>query len=155
MKPVLQLNDRLLRLMSPEDRALYGQVRGDKRAGLTAEESVRHGARRDEKRQHHILMNWLLRNQVPYDRSRMDRRVTSQIGWPDFKIIYGNQILLIEMKEPGCELSTEQKKTSEFLEQTGTDYHVSYSADEAIRLVSGWLRANWRWQPVPEKGKRL
>lgn len=82
---------------------------------------------------------WLTGSGIQFRRDRMDRATTGTIGWPDFTIIIGNRVLLIEMKTEKGAVSREQKELHERFKATGTTVHICRSADAAVELVTAWI----------------
>jgi hypothetical protein len=134
------VTDNIARCMSLEDRQEHG-------VKTLAELSAR-GIRKSEKKEHSTFVNWCLLNDIPCRRDRMDKRITGNVGWPDFTLVYGNRVLLLEFKVGGNKLSDDQKQVHAHFERTGTDVMVCYSADEAIRKAKGWLWEHWHWEPL-------
>src|SRR6516165_4486691 len=122
------LPDRVLRLMSPEDRAL-GKV------GWTREECETRFATRSERGQQRLFATWLASRRMPYVQPRPDRKSGIKPGWPDFSVHAGNRSIFIEMKVQGGKLSPEQAECLELLRREGFRCEVCHSAAEAILVT--------------------
>lgn len=89
-----------------------------------------------EAKQHGIICNWLLRHKIPFIHAPTSRKVVDlPPGWPDFTIFRQsppiNEVLLIEIKVPGGQLSWEQKYWIKLL-----CVEISPSAGSAIKLAA-------------------
>lgn len=87
---------------------------------------------------HAPFIKWLREQGIPYVNPRSDQKSGIAEGHPDFTLLYGNRVLLIEMKEEKGALSTKQVKRIAELEAVGCKVHVVRSAGVAIELAAAW-----------------
>jgi hypothetical protein len=130
--------ENFLRLMSAADRKRYAAGQ------MTSEEALVRAAARAEKDEHNLYIAWLHSHDIEFFHSRMDRKVSGTIGWPDFTVIHGNRCLLGEFKVYGNKISQVQAERFDRLLRNGTEVAIWSSADEAIRKTRGWLWEHFR-----------
>lgn len=87
---------------------------------------------------HAPFITWLREQRIPYINPRSDRESTIAEGHPDFTLLYGNRVLLIEMKEEKGKLSAKQERRIAELEAAGCKVHVVRGAGVAIELATAW-----------------
>ena len=83
---VSQLNDRILKLMRPEDRKLFGK------AGMTQEEAIKKAQIKSERDLQNQIENYLRLKGIEPIRSRMDKATTNNVGTPDFLFAVGARL---------------------------------------------------------------
>lgn len=125
--PVLPSN--ILRLMSPEDRRKYAKGQ------FTPEETCERIAAGEEKLLHKQFLNWLLRHEIDYRHSRMDKRTRDQVGMPDFHVWRGTRHCFVEMKSDGGRLRPEQEAFLARQARRGTPVLVTNSYKDACNFV--------------------
>jgi hypothetical protein len=138
------IRENILRLMSAEDRAAYGN------AGLLADEASAKGARKIEKGEHELVLAWARLNAVEAIHAPTYKRSELEKGWPDFTFLWGKEFRLVEMKVSHTaskrELSADQKKVRNRLAASGIEVLVTNSALETIQALRAWLRP-LGWKP--------
>jgi hypothetical protein len=138
MKITGPIPEHILKLMPQEDRPLGP-------AGFTRKEIMELTCKKREKSMHDVFSQWLDLNGIPYIHSRMDKRSTIQIGWPDFTIVFKGKALCIEFKMDGNNLSTEQEDTINNLIYTGTPVEVCWMAGDAIEKTRDFFKLNKKY----------
>jgi hypothetical protein len=86
-----------------------------------------------ERELHEMFERWLRLREIPFVHSRMDKRTTIAVGWPDFTALHRGKGLCVEFKADGGTLSDLQKVRLLGLERAGVPYLVTTDAGEAIR----------------------
>lgn len=132
------LPDRLLKLMSPEDRQSLGK------AGTLASEAGAKCADKSEKAMQAEIQAYCDLRGWPCYRNRMDRKSTGRPGTPDFAIcvpmvnrgFYFGAFVAIECKMPGNKPSEEQLDELEKVALAFGFELVATSSKEAI----DWLK---------------
>jgi hypothetical protein len=136
----MELNDKLIELMDVKDREALG-VR-------TPEERVEKVECQAEGKEHELVMAWVRLHGLKCIHAPTTRRVHDlEPGWPDFTLVYGNRVLLLEMKV-SSKLREDQRRVIRELDAQGTEVHLTYSGDETIRHMRAWLWENFRWTPT-------
>lgn len=131
--------------MSPADRKLYGK------GGLLAQEAVDRALGKLEREEHKIVMSWCKRNGLKCIHAGTHRKVHDlEPGWPDFSLIYENQVFLAEMKVGSNTLSEDQKRVMKELALNRTIVTVTGSAAETISKMRLWLKSSFGWEPSGE-----
>jgi hypothetical protein len=87
---------------------------------------------------HRPFARYLREQGLYFLNSRSDCPSTIIEGHADFTIIHRSGVLLIEFKDVGGSLSSEQKKRKAELAATGTKVHVLRDLQTAIDLVTAW-----------------
>jgi hypothetical protein len=62
----------------------------------------------------------------------------------------GGRYLFVEMKVAQGYLSEDQKKFHQELRDQHDEVNITWSADETIRLLRGWLWEHFRWMPTQD-----
>ncbi len=130
------LSDWLLARVSPADR---------KTAGLPppiselAAKSVAKSYLKREKELQNQIVSWLRLRNVTVLWSRMDRRLTATIGWPDITFAVKGRAVALEAKLPGCEPTEDQRRVMAGLSSDGWAVKVVHSLDEARAVVESLL----------------
>jgi hypothetical protein len=134
------LSDKQRRLIPLEQRKSLGRE-----AETFADAAVRAVARSEKELQRQIV-NLLKLKGIEVNVSRMDKRKTDRVGWPDltFSITgdlrgweWGSESCAWEVKLPGENLTAEQEAMREKLTTSpnGWDYCIIHSVDEAIKVL--------------------
>ena len=89
-------------------------------------------SRKTEKQIHHTFEAWLRLNEIPFIHSRMDKKSTIRVGWPDFSIFYEGKTVFVEFKQAGGVLSPEQITVSSELISDGFQVSFKTEPGEAI-----------------------
>ena len=92
--------------------------------------------RKTEKQIHHTFEAWLRLNEIPYLHSRMDKKSTIRVGWPDFSIFYEGKTVFVEFKKPGGVLSQDQLDVA--AELLAEDFKVSVQTEPGQAIL--WTR---------------
>ena len=127
------LPDRILNLMSPEDRAKLGAE------GVTATEALAKWQGREERKIHDTIERWLTLRQLPYIHARMDQKSTIRKGWPDFTVTNAGRVACVEVKAPGGKVSADQSEVLAELIANRTPATVAFSAADAIEFFKTHL----------------
>lgn len=118
------LPDRVLTKISAENRKSLGK------AGLTAKECQERFEARSERELQALIVSDLLRREIYFSRSRMDRKTTNAKGTPDFICCMPFPLsslctfLAIECKHGSGVLSAEQEIERQKILKNNGDYHV-------------------------------
>lgn len=88
-----------------------------------------------EEQIHNALIAWLKKEKIPFIRSRMDKRTTTQIGMPDFVCFRDNRACLLEIKAGSNKLSKAQRERIMEFALARCSVRVARSVEEAI----GWI----------------
>ena len=97
--PIGPIPDHILRLMTKEDRP---------RGVLTFAEIEEKRQVRLEKELQEQVASLLRQRNIVFNCSRMDRRKTDKVGWPDFTFAVAGRACAVECKMPGENLRPEQ-----------------------------------------------
>ena len=123
--------------MDPEQRKLLGVQ--------TQDEAFEKRSKLEEGKEHDIVMAWISRHELKCIHASCKRKVHDlEPGHPDFTLLHGNRFLFVEMKTT-TKLKPDQVRVMLEHAKLGTDIHVTYSGDETIRLMAGWLWEHFRW----------
>lgn len=120
------LPNHILKLMSDKDRKSLGD------AGRTTEEINKSNDKKLEKEIHDEIIQWLNLHRIPYSHSRTDKRTTSNLGEPDFRVYHRNQVVFIEVKRGGNTPSKDQISYFEKLHQAGCTVLLCDNSKDAI-----------------------
>jgi hypothetical protein len=123
------LPSKVLRSMRREDQACYGK------AGPLREEAVGTANHRSKIEEHRIFLNWCKLNGLPRIYSRLQRRVTIELGWPDFSVFYGGLTIFFQFKI-ATRLSRDGELTIGVLREVGFEIFIVNSAAEAISIAT-------------------
>jgi hypothetical protein len=106
------------------------------RAGLVPQTPTKR-ERQAERAIHDAFEQWLSlhRDDLCWNHSRMDRKTSDRVGWPDFTIVSKGSICLIEMKRPGEKPTDAQREVHTWLNATGTPVWLCHSAAGAIETT--------------------
>ena len=102
-------------------------------------DAKRRWRKREEAKLHNDLIQDLQRRGWGYVHSRMDKPSTIASGWPDFTVIHGDRVALVEFKAPGGILSQAQKECIAELRLDGTPVLVTEDLGEAIKFLREYL----------------
>jgi hypothetical protein len=108
----------------------------------TATEEAEVFDQKSEKLIHHTFEAWLMLNEIPYVHSRMDKKSTIRVGWPDFSIFYARQTVFVEFKQAGKQLSPEQHAVRNELIAKGFEVSIHTDPGEAIIWTKAALGIN-------------
>ena len=87
---------------------------------------------KSEKLVHHTFEAWLRLNEIPFIHSRMDKKSTIRVGWPDFSIFSEGKTVFVEFKQAGKQLTPEQMAVANELISKGFEVSVQFYAGQAI-----------------------
>ena len=76
------------------------------------------------------IANYLRLNGITANQSRMDKRKTDVVGWPDFTFAVNGIPCVVEVKRPGESLTDDQKRVSSLLRENGWRFEVVTSIPE-------------------------
>lgn len=125
------LNERILKLMSPADRAKLGK------AGLLASEAEAKRVYKSEAELQGDIRQYLNLHEIEYINPPMNKKSGLPIGWPDFSLSYRGVAILIECKVEGEKPKPHQR---EMIEKLGNKKNawvviVAYSLAEVQHLM--------------------
>lgn len=127
-----ELTPEMIARMSPEDQARYAP---EGRPSFEADPHppvVTDRLEREEQRQ---FANWCLSHLYPCVWHSTAHRSKASLGCPDFVVGVKGVTLWIEFKRAPNPMTEDQKKFRDLLVGQGIDYHLVYSAQEAIALT--------------------
>jgi len=130
-----QLTDKILRLMSPEDRKSFGK------AGMTAEEALFKAKAKSERDLQKLIISYLgLKGIVPIW-ARMDKKTTTPLGTMDLLFAVRVEVAHAcawEVKMPGEEMTDEQKLMAVKMstEPNAWEWNIVTSLDQAKSLLN-------------------
>jgi hypothetical protein len=139
----LALSPHLFRLMSREDQVHYGVVADTETAPVPLLNC--HPSRkttRDERKEQGTFASWLLLQnskgrKIPFSWHATHTRSKATPGTPDFWLgINGRSLWVKFNRDCSCNLSPEQEEFRVCCACQGIEWHLVYSADEAIQLVT-------------------
>ncbi len=119
MKYTGVLPDNILRRLPPEERARLGK------SGRLSEEAIAEEKSKNEKEFQQKCVELMAQRGITVNRSRMDRKKTDVVGWPDLTFCYrtGTPAIAfpcaVECKMPGEEPEPHQKDMMEKLANEG------------------------------------
>jgi hypothetical protein len=135
MKDII-LPDRILKLMSKEDREAYAKSVGQPTAGMTAAEATAAALGKQEKWMQQEFATFCGLKGLQYRWFHMDRKNTGSPGWPDFEIILPTKMCFVELKTPTGRLSEDQERIQAALARCPAVVTiVARSLTEAIEFV--------------------
>lgn len=123
------LNERILRLMSPADRAKLGK------AGITAAEAAEKCALKDESELQSLIRQYLRLNGVEFINPDMRKKSQLPAGWPDFTFCYRGVPVGAECKIEGEKPRQEQSERLEKMQRNGWVTMVVYSVADIQQLM--------------------
>ena len=109
-------------------------------AGWTESDVEKHHADKSEKKERVHFDGWLNRNGLLWRSDRMDKRTNCRVGWPDYEIFYNGQVLLIEWKSSGQNLSQDQDNVRRDFVNLGFKYLVEYDYATATKDVTEFFK---------------
>jgi hypothetical protein len=138
----VQMSPHLFRLMSPADRARYAAVAVPDIA-LAPRLDHRPSAKTtsDERKEQGTFANWLLLQnskgrKIPFSWHATHTRSKATPGTPDFWLGINAHSMWIEFKRDcSCKLSPEQEEFRVCCAYQGIEWHLVYSAPQAIEIV--------------------
>jgi hypothetical protein len=138
-----ELNEKQQGLIDEDDRKRL-KIR------LLSEKLVQAQAGREGK-EHGIVLSWCRRNRIKCIHAPCTRKVKDlEPGFPDFMFYRGRRYLFVEMKVAQGYLSEDQKNFHQELRDQNDEVNITWSADETIRLLRGWLWEHFRWMPTQD-----
>lgn len=135
------LPNAFLSKMDKADRQPLGK------AGVTAAEAeTKNAFRREKQLQERCVAILRLRNILP-NVSRMDRRKTDKVGWPDLTFAYPRNDRFgvpcaFECKLPGCHPTPEQTKVMQHLLDNGWFVRVITSEEQFLEALKTLEKSN-------------
>jgi hypothetical protein len=131
----IEFAPHLIKLMNPQDQALYGGTPGVHPPYQEDHHAPPKTGKLERDEQKHFG-NWLLLNHYGAKVWHSTHKATTaNPGVPDFIVPIWGGTLYIEFKLPGATLSPAQLEYAHALEAKGHQLYVCYSAAEAIALV--------------------
>lgn len=127
MNPVLPEN--ILKCMDKPQRSKLGK------AGMTRDEVIQKQTLKNEAELQNQIASYLRLKGIAFSRSRMDKRSTTTLGWPDFIFCINRKPLAFECKMPGGKLKPEQLKCHEQMISNGWDVYIVTSFQHAKKLM--------------------
>jgi hypothetical protein len=104
-----------------------------------------------ERKEHNDVLNWCLLNRIKCIHAPCTRKVKDlEPGFPDFMFYRAGRYLFVEMKVAQGYLSEDQKQFHQELRDQHDEVNITWSADETIRLLRGWLWEHFRWMPTQD-----
>lgn len=88
--------------------------------------------------------HWLREREIPFLRSRMDKRPTIRKGWPDFTIFWCGRVVMVETKTETGKLSKDQKDCIAFLQKNGCRVEIARSVEQCCEVARGILTESGR-----------
>ena len=144
----LELAPHLIRLMSAEDQARYGTCPGvipvsSSQWSSSPQSSPSPSSKTDasERKEQASFANWLLLQnsngrKIPFSWHATHTRSKATPGTPDFWVGINRHGVWIEFKRDySCKLSPEQEEFRVRCAYQNIEWHVVYSAHEAIQIV--------------------
>jgi hypothetical protein len=128
--------EHIRRKMRPEDRQPLGK------AAMTMPEITAKAAVKLEKKLQEEIAGYLRMRGVTFGYSRMDKRTSYTVGWPDFTLVINGRACFLEVKRPGKKPTEEQEKIMDGLLAAGASVRVVHSLAEAIEAFKE-LSALW------------
>lgn len=123
------IHENYLRRMNLADRQALGK------AGRTAEERAARAEEKTEKAIQEEIAAWLRIHYITFNRSRMDRKATGTVGWPDFDFPYCGLPVFLEVKTLTGRLTSEQEAVHAGLRRQGGMVGVVHNLPEAIEYL--------------------
>lgn len=131
-----EVTEAIKKLMSEEDKAYFGFQDPGVHPPYAQDHHAPPKTSRLEREEQRQFANWLLlNNYTAFVWHRTDKPTGATRGTPDFIVPVLCDVLFIEFKLPGAELSQAQQEFRAGLEAKGQELYVCYSAGEAIALV--------------------
>ena len=139
----VQMSPHLFRLMSPADQARYAAVAvPDTALAPRLDHGPSAKTTSDERKEQGTFANWLLLQnskgrKIPFSWHATHTRSKATPGTPDFWLGINGRSLWVEFKRDySCKLSPSQEEFRFCCAYQGIEWHLVYSADEAIQLVT-------------------
>lgn len=124
------LPDNILRRMPKEDRRPLGK------AGVTTQEANEKAVARSEKKLQENVAALLRQRNITFNVSRMDKRKTDKVGWPDFTFAVRGRAAAFEVKRPGKEPTKEQVACMLGMIRDGWFVRVIESEHQALQALN-------------------
>lgn len=123
------LPEHVRRLMPQEAKRDLG------RAAETMPEIQARQAVKLEKELHAQFEQWLRMKGIPFGTSRMDRKSSFSVGWPDYTLCINGRAVFCELKCGANDLDPDQIAVRNALVAAGAVYRVCRSLLECIETV--------------------
>jgi hypothetical protein len=151
----LSLAPHLLPLMNSDDRARYGGATPQTESGIRDSADPSRKSSAAERKEQATFASWLLLQnsngrKIPFVWHATHKPSKATPGTPDFWVGVNARSLWIEFKrDNSCKLTPEQEEFRLACEAQRIEWHVVYSAAEAIELVRKADR--WDGSPIVER----
>jgi hypothetical protein len=114
-------------------RLMPGEVRRELgKAAMTVPEIEAQNAIKLERQLQDGIAGYLRLKGVTFGQSRMDRRTTYTVGWPDFTFVVNGRACFLEAKLPGEQPTDKQVEIMAGLEKAGAFVRVVHSLAAAV-----------------------
>ncbi len=123
------LPEHVRKLLPKESKADLGKQ------ALTMPEIDAKAAVQAEKELHRQLEQWLRLREIPFGTSRMDRKSSFTVGWPDYTLCIKGYAVFLELKTGSNDLDPEQVVIKDALERAGAIYGVCRSLAQCIEFI--------------------
>ena len=107
--------------------------------GATMPEISAEQAVKAEKEMHRQFEQWLRMKELPFGTSRMDRKSSYTVGWPDYTVCVNGRVVFLELKMPGQNLDPEQVIVCGALIAQGASVSVCSSLQQCIEIVKAFM----------------
>lgn len=134
LDPTTVFPDDFLRRLPAAERAKLGK------AGITFEEALAKQEAKEEKDLQNFIEKLFNLRGVIANRSRMDRKKTDKVGWPDFTCSLNGFAVAIEVKLPGKKLDTDQIEVRDKMiaAPNNWQYFIAYSVQDVIVILDNF-----------------
>jgi hypothetical protein len=146
-----QLSDHLKSLIDPKDRARLGldtetAAPDPVTLGLSGNEH-QNSRLILEPAEHDLVMKWAKYQGLLVLHAGTHKAVNDlPPGWPDFSLVYGAAVCLVEMKTK-TRWRADQVALRAKLEAQSTPVFVTRDATGTIEVFKAWLAAHFGWKP--------
>ena len=135
----LQLSPHLVRLMSPEDQVRFGALPNTAPTPHLDRQPT-HKTTTGERKEQGTFANWLLLQngqgrKIPFCWHATHTRSKASIGAPDFFVGINGHAMWFEFKVGSNKLTPEQEEFRQGCVCQGIEWHLVYSAQEAIEIL--------------------
>lgn len=126
--------DDFLRRLPAAERAKLGK------AGVTFEEALAKQEAKEEKALQNFIEKLFSLRGVIANRSRMDKKKTDKVGWPDFTMSLNGFSVAIEVKLPGKKLDADQIEMRDKMiaPPNNWQYFVAFSVQDVIGILDSF-----------------
>lgn len=126
-----QVTEGLLRCMDTSQRRSLGK------AGMLPEEAQAAFVARSEKELQEAITKLLTLRGIAFYRSRMDRKTSGTVGWPDFTFALAGAAVALEVKHEKGETSPEQIACIAKMRSNGWHVYIVRSLPEVRDILDG------------------